>query len=161
MRSDLCRDDARPACYCRMGFGGRERLRPATREPSRVTGLVNSASALEDLFRAHRDWPAPPALVPRHGDVIAGHLGRLALPVAERAEAVVARGVMRLMLPPRPPRLARPAPTQRHQHTADQHNPPPLAPHNGPPKESRSRLTVKRAATCYSGVALSSNGRLS
>src|SRR5690348_15083863 len=84
---------------------------PATREPSRVTGLVNSASALENLFRAHRDWPTPPALVPRHGDVVTGHFGRLALPVAEREEAVVARGVMRRMLLPRRPLLARRAPT--------------------------------------------------
>src|SRR5262249_3345150 len=133
MRSDLCIGDARPAWYCRLGFGGRERLWPATREPSRVTGLVNSASALENLFRAHRDRPAPPALVPRHRDVIASHLGRCALPVAEREEAVVARGVMRRMLLPRAPLLARRAPTQRHQHTADHHGPPPDAPHKLPP----------------------------
>src|SRR5207237_1773371 len=109
-------------------------------EPSRRdTGLVNSASALEDLLRAHRDGLAPPALVTGHRDVVARDLGRFAFAVAKREEPVVARGVVRGMLLPRLPLLARRAPSQCYQGSTDHQQPPSPATHPSASRHIKSR----------------------
>src|SRR5439155_22217087 len=88
---------------------------------------VKPASALEDLLLAHGDGFAPPTLVAGERNVVARHLRRLALTVPQREEAVVTRRVVRGMLLPRRPPVARCTSSQRHVHTADRQEPPPVA----------------------------------
>src|SRR3989449_7659378 len=97
---------------------------------SRDTGLVKPALPLQDLLLGYGDGPAPPALVARERDVVARHRGRLALTIPQREEASGTRGVVRGVLPPRPPLGGRRPLSQCYEHTADQQNPPQVATHD-------------------------------
>src|SRR2546422_456369 len=130
MRRDLCIGDATMASLVSAGSCATQGLSRCRERHSRDTGLVKPALPLQDLLLGHGDGPAPPALVARERDVVARHLGRLALTIPQREKAVVTRGVVRGVLRPRRPLVVRRTPSQCDEHTADQQNPPQVATHD-------------------------------
>src|SRR5438067_1860378 len=98
-----------------------------------MSAVASARLTLKNLLLADGDRLAPPALVPRQGDVLASHARRLAFLVPDREEHVLAGREVRRMGLPGGPLLTGRAASHRHEHTADQQQPQTIAPHCGYP----------------------------
>src|SRR5207237_10604568 len=75
---------------------------------------------LKNLLLRDGDWLAPPPLVAREGDVLAGDLRRTAFRVPHGEAHVLVRGEVRAVLVPRVPFLAGGTTRRGEQHGAEQ-----------------------------------------